>query len=89
MFAFPIERQLWRAYALPPVRVMQVRPDTDGQFTVTGLPPGGYHLAATTGTIPHRWQNPEFLSSLVPMAVKVNLGEDGRVIQNITLSSRK
>jgi hypothetical protein len=61
--------------------------DSDGEFTITSLPPGNYLVAAVEagdGDASADWANPEALDALVPLAERLTLGEG----QAATLSLR-
>jgi hypothetical protein len=56
----------------------QVRADGDGAFSVPGLPPGEYWVAAVDwvpGGDDGEWQTPVVLGALVPGAQRVRVGE--------------
>ena len=46
-------------------RVRMTRPATDGSFSVKGLPPGEYFLAALTDLETGEWNDPALLEQLV------------------------
>jgi len=56
--------------------VATVRPDLDGRFEVTGLPPGAYLIVALEYVEDGAWGDPEFLESLRVHATKLALAED-------------
>jgi len=69
---FPKDRSLW----VPQSRwIAQARPATDGRFSVAGLPPGQYLVAALTDVEPGEWFDPSFLESIVNGSVPTALGE--------------
>jgi protocatechuate 3,4-dioxygenase beta subunit len=59
--------------------VRHSRPNADGSFTIQGMPPDEYHVAAldmlqgsaTSG----EWTEPKFLEELVPRATRVNVAQ--------------
>jgi hypothetical protein len=53
-----------------------VRPDQQGQFDITGLPPGEYLAVALAYLQDGRWNDPEYLESLRRLAERVRL-DDG------------
>ena len=60
--------------------VARTTPDEDGAFSVAGLPPGDYYLAAIdrsriTGQGDGEWEDPELFESLIPTAKLVALFE--------------
>jgi len=77
--AFSTDRTLWTV----PRRVSSVaRLSSDGRFTITGLPPGEYYLAARTDLDPTQLGEVSFLESLVSAAMKVAIGEGERKVQD-------
>jgi hypothetical protein len=51
------------------------RPATDGAFSVRGVPPGDYLVAALTDLEPGEWNDPALLDQLVVSAVRLTLRE--------------
>ena len=54
-------------------RIRMTRPATDGAFSVKGLPPGEYFLAALADLETGEWNDPTLLDQLVPSSAKVTL----------------
>jgi hypothetical protein len=84
VMAFPANPSNWRQqsrWMRPPVR-----PASDGRFSVVGLPPGDYYLAAITEFQPNEWYTPAFLQALVPMSLKLALREGEEHRQDIRLA---
>jgi hypothetical protein len=57
-----------------PRRVQAVRTDATGRFTLSGLPTGGYLVAAAADVPPERWYTPGSFAELTPRAVPVSFG---------------
>jgi hypothetical protein len=51
------------------------RPDQDGRFKLTALPPGDYYVVAVDRVEPGQWADPEFLESLRATATSLSLHE--------------
>ena len=66
-----------------------VRPASSGRFSVSGLAPGEYYLAALTDFDPNDWYDPEFLEQVVPGAIKVTLTAGERKTQDLKLAGGK
>jgi Carboxypeptidase regulatory-like domain len=62
------------------------RPATDGRFTISGLPPGEYYLAALTEFQQNEWYTPAFLQQLVPMSLMIVLGDGEKKVQDLKLA---
>jgi carboxypeptidase family protein len=67
-------------------RVRSIRPDTDGQFKITNLPPGEYRIGTLLDPEPGSWYDPAFLQQLDGTAMRITLGEGDKKVQNIQLS---
>jgi hypothetical protein len=86
VMAFPTTTAHWRQqsrWLRPPTR-----PASDGRFTVVGLPPGEYHLAAITEFAPQEWYTPAFLQQLVPLSLRFTLREGEEHRQDIRLAGQ-
>jgi len=61
---------------------------SDGTFSVEGLPPGSYYVAAVASLPaggPGAWRDPAFLESLVAPSTNVAVGDGGRAAVNLTV----
>jgi len=80
MLAFSTDRTHWTT---SPRRLSgAARLSSDGRYRISGLPPGEYYLAVITDASPGELDDPSFLESLIPKAVKVVLGEGERKVQD-------
>jgi hypothetical protein len=79
ILVFPADRAHWTPGSR---RVGMTRPATDGTFTLKGLPPGDYLLAALLDLENGEWNDPTVLESLAPASVKVTLREGETTRQN-------
>jgi hypothetical protein len=68
--AFHADRRYWLAGSR---RVRAVRVGTDGRFTIPGLPPGEYRLAAVDDLALTEWDDPVALQPLVRASVPVTV----------------
>ena len=84
LMAFPTNATLWRS----PSRWLRspIRPATDGRFSLIGLPPGEYYLAAVAEYPQSDWSTPSFLEQLIAAAIKVTLAEGERKTQDLKLA---
>lgn len=69
-------------------RVRTTRPASDGLFTIRGLPPGEYFLAAPLDLENGEWNDPALLEELAKSAVKVTLHEGQTTTQNYRMGGR-
>ena len=69
---FPEDEQQWTEYSR---FIATSRPDQDGRFELTGLPPGRYLIAALESLPPGEARNPEVLAGLRTGAVSFSLAD--------------
>ena len=55
--------------------VRATRPDDRGRFSVPGLPPGRYRVAAVPLVMEGQWEDPAFLQSLEGASLRIELNE--------------
>src|SRR5262249_44540314 len=80
---FPQDREKWT----PNSRYLKTaRPDQDGRFKVTGLPPGEYRVIALDYVDQNEWNTPEYLDGIRAKATafSINEGEAKSVDLRIT-----
>ena len=83
--AFSEDPAKWDRYSR---YVSTARADDKGQFTIDGLPPGRYHVAAVTELAPFQWIDRAFLQSLTANATEVTLERGGRAAVTLKVSDR-
>lgn len=66
-------------------RVRSIRPGSDGRFSIRGMPPGDYLLAALADMQNEDLHSREFLEALVPAAVRVTLIEGKTTRQDLRI----
>jgi protocatechuate 3,4-dioxygenase beta subunit len=77
---FPDDQRYWIPHAR---RMRSTRPATDGTFSITGLPPGDYRIAAVTDIETGEWLDPDFLRELLPASISFRLAEGQPATQDI------
>ena len=82
VIAFSADRKYWGANAR---RVKAARPAADGAFSIKGLPPGDYLLAAVTDVDQDEWQAVEFLDKLTSAAIKISIADGEKKIQDLRI----
>jgi hypothetical protein len=80
VLAFPQDRAHWAANSR---RIASVRAGEDGSYTFTGLPPGNYFLCALTEIDTTLQYEPAYLDDLVPVSIKLSLGDGEKKIQHL------
>jgi hypothetical protein len=78
---FPADASLRRAAR----RVKTTRADTAGRYRFADLPGGDYLIAALADFLPEDLDDPTFLDSLVPSALKVSLAEGQDKAQDLRI----
>lgn len=79
----PSDRRYW----VPGGRRIRVgRPDSEGRYSLSGLPAGGYLIAAVTDLEPGTESDPEFLQALAGAAIAVTLTDGGSTVQDIRVA---
>jgi hypothetical protein len=79
ILVFPADRTHWTPGSR---RIRMTRPGSDGTFTVKGLPPGEYFLAAPLDLETGEWNDPTLLEQLVKTSVEVTLRDGETTTQN-------
>jgi hypothetical protein len=79
---FPEDRARWRPGSF---RIRSTRPADDGAFSVRGLPPGDYLLAALTDLESDDLNSSSFLEQLTPLAIRFALAEGQVVTQDLKI----
>ena len=82
ILVYPADRKFWTPGTR---RIQTARPATDGAFSLRGLPPGEYFLAALTDLESGEWNDPSLLEQLVPSALKVTLREGATTTQDLRI----
>jgi len=81
---FAEDQQKW---ALPQNRWMaSARPDQDGRYRVTNLPPGHYYAIAVDYVAQGEWQDPEWLARAAKKATAFTLDEGANKTLDLKLS---
>ena len=80
---FPEDQQKWTASDSH--RIASGRPDQQGQFKVTGLPPGDYLAVAVEYVEQGAWRDPEWLTRASKTATKFTLDEGNTKSLNLKL----
>ena len=83
VIVFPTDRDGWMNYGARPRRLRSTRVTETGTFTLAGLPPGDYFIAAVRDEIAGDWQRPDFLEAAAAEATRVRLGEGDKQTQSL------
>jgi hypothetical protein len=82
--AFPVEVTAWATRGAFPRRMKTARADRDGAYTITGLPPGEYHVIAVHEESFADWQDPALLDALSRVARQVRILDGERRTLDLT-----
>jgi uncharacterized protein (DUF2141 family) len=81
VLVFSTDRTFWGTASR---RVASARSRDDGEYTITGLPPGEYFLCALTEIDSTRQtSDPSYFEDLAPAAIKITVGEGERKRQDL------
>ncbi len=72
---FPTDSTLWVNYGTTPRRIKSTRTRKTGEFSITSLPPGNYHVIALADERAADWMDPAFLAAASRMATQITIGE--------------
>lgn len=81
--AFSADRTAWFAQSK---RVAAVRPNSDGVFSIRGLPAGPYRLAAMSDLRTDEWFEQAFLDQLFAASVAVTIRPGGKTVQDLRVA---
>jgi hypothetical protein len=70
LVVFPEDRALWHAHS---PRIVSTRPSAEGRFTIVGLPPGAYRLAAVDDVLEEELKTSSWLESIHDAAVRITM----------------
>jgi hypothetical protein len=82
---FPTDPARWRDYGDTPRRLRGTGVDGAGAFTLAGLPPGEYFVAAVSDDFVSDWRAPAVLKALAQSASRVTIGRGAKVSQNLAM----
>ena len=82
VLVFASDRRYWTPGSR---RVRMTRPGTDGSYSLKGLPPGDYYLAAPADLEIGEWNDPALLEQLVPSSTRVILSEGEMLKRNFRI----
>jgi hypothetical protein len=80
MIAFAVDSRYWWPGTR---RIQTARPDTAGEYVVSGLPEGEYFLAAYAGALPENTADGQWLGGLSAQAVRLAVRNGARTEQSL------
>jgi hypothetical protein len=75
VIVFPADSQIWKTTGVVARRWRNERVTRAGTFSITGLPPGEYFVAAVPGNSPTDARDPKHLETLASTSTRVRLGD--------------
>jgi hypothetical protein len=85
---FPADSMAWKGIGVVARRGRVQRVSGAGAFSISGLPPGDYFVAAVPGTLPGDRQDPALLAALIRDASRVTLADGGTTSVQVTMRAR-
>jgi hypothetical protein len=85
VIAFPADRARWVNYAFEARRFRTTRAGSDGAYQLTGVPAGDYFVIAVDSSQADAWTDPAFLAAAAPLATRVSLDWDSRIVLNLSV----
>jgi uncharacterized protein (DUF2141 family) len=82
ILVFSADRRYWTPGSR---RIRMTRPGTDGSYSVKGLPPGEYYLAALADLETGEWNDPVLLEQLVGSSAKITLRDGEMTMQDFRI----
>lgn len=82
---FSVDRGTWFANSR---RVVAIKPDREGRYTVRNLPPGEYRAAVAADIEQGEWFDPAVLDALLPAAQRFTVAGAEKVTVNLISSAR-
>jgi hypothetical protein len=82
ILVFSSDRRYWTPGSR---RVRMTRPGTDGSYSVKGLPPGEYYLAAPADLETGEWNDPVLLEELVRSSARITLRDGEKTTQDFRI----
>lgn len=88
VIAWPADSTAWRTIGVVARRWRQDRIDTNGAFSLTGLPAGDYYAVALGPAFPNDPQDPRVLEGLIKTATRVTLTDGGSAAVTLDVRTR-
>jgi hypothetical protein len=82
VLVFAADRRYWTPGSR---RIRMTRPGTDGSYSVKGLPPGEYYLAALADLETGEWNDPVLLEQAARSSARIRLREDEMTVQDFRI----
>ena len=82
ILVFAADRRYWTPASR---RIRMTRPGTDGSYSVKGLPPGDYYLAALADLETGEWNDPVLLEQAAGSSATITLREDEMTVQDFRI----
>lgn len=86
VIVFPVDPARWVDYGLEPTLIQSKAADTNGAFSVTGLPEGNYFAVAVDGMQHDAWADPKFLEAASAIATRITLAAGEKRSLDVTMS---
>jgi hypothetical protein len=83
---FTADRTFW---GLGSRRTAQARPQPDGSYRISSLPPGEYYVSAVVQVDGNDFTDPTFFEQLIDASFKITLAEGEKRVQDLRLAGER
>jgi Carboxypeptidase regulatory-like domain len=84
----PVDRRRWTDFGRAPRNIRLIPVAADGTYSVTGLPMGDYYVAAFVDVPRSAWPGSDLLERVAAEGVRVDVGEQPALAQNLLVRDR-
>ena len=75
---FPRDSAQWTGYGTWPRQIAAALVDANGRYTLTGMPPGEYWVAAVSGPVMAGWHDRDLFEAIARVAERLTIGAGDR-----------
>jgi hypothetical protein len=83
VIVFPADSARWTNAGRSPTRMQTARASAQGTYSISGLPPGEYLIAAVAEATVSTWQTPAYLQALSRLATRLRIDDGATIAQDL------